>query len=362
MPWAAAAPSRGRPVPDATVVCLDCGTQIAPALLVCPGCGRLVHAARLKGLAEEAARAESPTEALVAWRSALELLPSGTRQREVIEAKVAELGRQVDASPALAKPAAPAKGRPGMTGAAGLGAIGLIAWKSKAIALLVLTKGKLLLVGLTKASTFTSMALSLGVYGSVFGWPLALGLVVSIYIHEMGHVAALLRYGVKATAPLFLPGIGAIIRLQQSLGDPRQDARVGLAGPVWGLVAAGASYLVWLAGGPPIFAAIARLGAVINLFNLLPIGTLDGGRAFRALDRSRRWLALLAIGGAWSVATDPLAEGFLFVIFLAGFLAATAGRPASKPDAVSLLTYAGLVFALTLLAGIEVPGLRGAGG
>ena len=209
----------------------------------------------------------------------------------MIEGKIAELGRQVDASPTLAPPpshATTAKGSPGVTGAAGLGAIGLIAWKFKAIALLVLTKGKLLLVGLTKASTFTSMALSLGVYGAVFGWPLALGLVVSIYIHEMGHVAALLRYGVKATAPLFLPGLGAIIRLRQSLGDPRQDARVGLAGPVWGLSAAGASMLVWLAGGPPIWAAIAKLGAAINLFNLIPIGSLDGGRAFHSLDRHQR--------------------------------------------------------------------------
>ncbi|HEY2158663.1 MAG TPA: site-2 protease family protein [Isosphaeraceae bacterium] len=343
-------------------VCLDCGSEIAPALLVCPGCGRLVHAARLKQLAEEAARAAAPTEALVAWRSALELLPPRTRQREVIEAKIAELGRQVDASPTPARPAAPAKGSPRMAGAAGLGAVGLLAWKFKAIALLVLTKGKLLLLGLTKASTFTSMALSLGVYGSVFGWPLALGLVVSIYIHEMGHVAALLRYGVKATAPLFLPGIGAVIRLRQSLGDPRQDARVGLAGPVWGLGAAGASALVWVAGGPPIWAAIARLGAALNLFNLIPIGTLDGGRAFRALDRTQRWLAILAIAGAWSLSTDPFAGMVLFLGLLAGFVAATAGRAAPRPDPVALVTYTALAFTLTFLAGIDVPDLPRAGG
>ncbi len=345
-----------------TTVCLDCATEIAPSVLACPGCGRLVHAGRLKQFAEEAGRAATPTEALVAWRSALELLPPGTRQRDVIEGKIAELGRQVDASPALAPPAAAAKGSPGVKGAAGLGAIGLLVWKFKAVALLVMTKGKLLLLGLAKASTFTSMALSLGVYGSVFGWPLALGLVVSIYIHEMGHVAALLRYGVKATAPLFLPGIGAVIRLRQSLGDPRQDARVGLAGPLWGLGAAGASALVWAVGGPPIWAAIARLGAVINLFNLIPIGTLDGGRAFRALDRSQRWLAMLAIAGAWSLATDPIAEMFLLLALVAGLIAATAGRPAPRPDPAALLTYAALAFALTLLAGINVPDMPPAGG
>jgi Zn-dependent protease len=348
------------------IVCLDCGSEIAPALLACPGCGRLVHAGRLKGLAEEAARAASPTEALVAWRSALELLPPGTRQRAVIEARIAELGRQVDAAPTLGQPAPPtttsAKGSQGVAGAAGIGAIGLIVWKFKAVAFLVLTKGKLLLLGLTKASTFTSMALSLGVYGSVFGWRLALGLVVSIYIHEMGHVAALLRYGIKATAPLFIPGVGAVIRLRQSLGDPRQDARVGLAGPVWGLGAAGASALVWLAGGPPIWAAIAKLGAALNLFNLMPIGTLDGGRAFRSLDRRQRWLALAAVAGAWSISTDPFAGMVLFLTLLAGLLATTAGRSAPRPDPVALLTYAALVFALTFLAGIDVPKMPRPGG
>jgi Zn-dependent protease len=344
-----------------SAVCLDCGTEIAPSVLACPGCGRLIHAGRLRQLADEAGRATTPTEALVAWRSALELLPPGTRQREVIEARIAELGRQVDASPSLPTPPAPAKGSPGAKGAAGLGALGLLVWKFKAVALLVLTKGKLLLLGLTKASTFTSMALSLGVYGTVFGWPLALGLVLSIYIHEMGHVAALLRYGVKATAPLFLPGIGAVIRLRQSLSDPRQDARVGLAGPVWGLGAAGASALVWAAGGPPIWAAIARLGAAINLFNLMPIGALDGGRAFRALDRTQRWLAILAIAGAWSLATDPFAGMVLFFCLLAGLLAATTGRPAPRPDPAALLTYAALAFALTLLAGIDVPDMPPAG-
>jgi len=87
---------------------------------------------------------------------------------------------------------------------------------------------------------------------NMFGWPLALGLVLSIYIHEMGHVVALMRYGVKATAPMFIPGVGAIIRLQQSLGDPRQDARCGLAGPLWGLGAALGSYGLNLATGLPI--------------------------------------------------------------------------------------------------------------
>src|SRR5207302_3963478 len=97
-------------------------------------------------------------------------------------------------------------------------------------ALFLLTKGKLLLLGLTKATTFFSMLLSLGVYWAAWGWKFALGLVLSIYIHEMGHVFALRRLGFKASAPMFIPGLGALIRLRQHPANPREDAEIGLAG------------------------------------------------------------------------------------------------------------------------------------
>src|SRR5262249_51446039 len=116
----------------------------------------------------------------------------------------------------------------GKAGATGLGALALALWKFKFVALLALSKGKLLLIGLTKASTFYSMFLSIGVYAIAWGWKFAVGLVLSIYIHEMGYVAALLRYGVKASAPMFIPGLGALVRLQQPFDDPRQEARVAL--------------------------------------------------------------------------------------------------------------------------------------
>ena len=124
------------------------------------------------------------------------------------------------------------------------------------------------------------MLLSMGVYWTAWGWRFALGLVLSIYIHEMGHVAALQRYGIKATAPMFIPGFGAMVRLNQYPANPAEDARVGLAGPLWGLGAAVFAYAVFLATAIPFWAAIARTGALINLFNLLPIWQLDGGRGY----------------------------------------------------------------------------------
>src|SRR5438477_7852664 len=124
--------------------CAACGTELAPNLLTCPTCRRLVHSDRLKALAGTAANAANPVDALVAWREALELLPPGTRQYDTIQAKITELGQVVDTS-AAPPPSATKTGGPWAGRAAGLGAIGLILWKFKAFLLLLVTKGKLLL-------------------------------------------------------------------------------------------------------------------------------------------------------------------------------------------------------------------------
>ena len=159
--------------------------------------------------------------------------------------------------------------------------------------MLLVGKLKFLLLGLSKLSTLLSMFGFIGVYWSIHGWPLAVGLAGSIYIHEMGHVAMLRRLGINAGAPLFIPGVGALVMLKQHITDPMIDARIGLAGPVWGLSAAvvvvGASIC---ATGAPIWLAIAELTGFLNLFNLMPIWQLDGSRGFHALSRQERWMVV----------------------------------------------------------------------
>jgi Zn-dependent protease len=130
----------------------------------------------------------------------------------------------------------------------------------------------------------------------------------------MGHVVALRRFGFKAAAPLFIPGIGAVIRLKQHPPDPHEDAAIGLAGPVYGLGAALTSAGLWAATRQPIFGAIATVGALINLFNLLPVWTLDGGRAFRALSRNQRWITAIAAGAAWYMVRDGIVPLLVIVI------------------------------------------------
>src|SRR5204862_5456159 len=118
--------------------------------------------------------------------------------------------------------------------------LALLLVKFKSVLLIVLTKGKFLLLGLTKLPTLLSMLAWIGVYWSLWGWRFALGMGVSIYIHEMGHVWMLRRFGIRATAPMFIPGFGALVRLQQHPTTVVADARIGLAGPVWALGAAAA--------------------------------------------------------------------------------------------------------------------------
>ena len=185
----------------------------------------------------------------------------------------------------------------------------------------------------------------------MFGWKWAVGVVASIYIHEMGHIAALRRFGIPSTAPMFIPGFGAMIRSRYYPKDVIADARVGLAGPIWGLGAAVASYLVYLATDLPAWGALAEVGAWINLFNLLPVWQLDGAHGFRALTRPQRWLATAAIGVMWYFT----AEGLLVLLLIGAAGASWLGTPADRPDRRTLIEYLVLLIVLAVMTTIPVP-------
>jgi Zn-dependent protease len=328
-------------------LCTECGAQVAGALLACPACGRLVHAAELKQLAAAAEAAERQgdgTGSLESWRQMLALLPAQSTQHAHVLARVQALSAQVTAGgqPAGPKP----KSSPRSKAAAGLGTLGVLLAKFKWAILLLLGKGKALLVGLTQAKTFLSMAIALWVYTAFYGWKFALGLILSIYVHEMGHVVALRRYGIPATAPMFIPGFGALVRLKQNPATPAEDARTGLAGPVWGAAAAIAALALGALLHNQLLFAIARLGAWINLFNLIPVWQLDGGRGFSALSRGQRGVVAAAL---WALALSR-ADGLLFILAIAAtFRAAGKGNAPEVGDRPVLATYLALAIGLTVL-------------
>ena len=336
-------------------LCPSCGSEVARRLPSCPVCGWLVHGAELERLAREAQEAQDAgdlTTALQRWRRALELLPPASRQFQQIRAHLEELSRRVDAGGS-----APAKNAaerpPWLRGGGALGGLGLLVWKAKWLALLVLSKGKLLLLGLTKGTTLLSMLLAAGVYWSLWGWKFALGFVLAIYVHEMGHVVALQRLGIRASAPMFLPGVGAFVRLGQYPTSAREDARVGLAGPIWGLGAVLVAYALYLGTGATSLAAIARFSAWVNLFNLLPVWQLDGSRGFRALGRGQR----LAVAGAMALMLLATREGLLVLLGLAAGARALFEVAPAQSDRPAFASFLMLVVALSLLAVVEVPGL-----
>lgn len=324
-------------------------------MLACPGCGKLVHSEALKQLsrqAEEAGHSGDCAAAIGHWREALELLPPSSRQYTAIAKRVEELSKQLPggqiAATGSSQPSSSNASGHNKTLAGGLGAAGgiaLLLWKFKFIAVLLASKAKLLLLGFTKLGTLATMAASLGVYWAQWGWKFALGLVISIYVHEMGHVAALRQYGIKAGAPMFIPGLGAFVRLKQMPLNARQDARIGLAGPIWGTAAA----LVCLAIGHamrwPAWIAIAHVGAWINLFNLLPIWQLDGSRGFRSLDRGSRILLMVLVAFLWRFT----GEGLLVLILIVGGLRALAERTTAEPDTTATVQFAALLTVLALV-------------
>jgi Zn-dependent protease len=332
--------------PETKITCGGCATEVAASLLSCPVCHRLVHGQALKDLAaraEAAASAGNLRESLGAWRSSLDLLPPGSRQYAAITQRIEALSNQVEATGSAAAPALPSSGR--WKWLAALGPLGLLLWKFKFLLVAVLSKGKLLLLGLTKTSTLLSMFATVGLYWSLWGLWFAVGLVVSIYVHEMGHVAALRRYGIAASAPMFIPGLGAMVRLKQRPVGPREDARIGLAGPVWGLGAALASSLVAFLGGGPMYSAIAHVGAWINLFNLMPIWQLDGGRAFTSLTPAHRWIATAAVALAYALTKD----GIVLLVLMVAVWRSFAADKTVNQDSGALLLFVAVTLALALV-------------
>lgn len=293
-----------------------------------------------------AIEADDPAGATELWTEAVTLLPHGAKQRAAILARIREVSPKDET-------VAPVKKSPAPKWLAALGGIGLLLWKLKFVLAFVLTKGKFLLLGLTKWKTAFSMLLFLGVYWTVFGWKFALGIVISIYIHEMGHVAELRRRGLPASAPMFIPGVGAFVRLQSQPANNIEDARIGLAGPWWGLAAAIVAWLIALATDSALMIAIAQVGAWINLFNMIPVWQLDGGRAFRALTRKQRMLATGGAGVAWFVT----AESMLILVILGGLYRSFVGPHDPDGDRTGLVAYLVLLAALGALVMLEVPGV-----
>lgn len=189
-----------------------------------------------------------------------------------------------------------------------LAAIGVLLAKFKGLALLAL-KAKFLGTALT-------MVLSAGAYALLFPVWFAVGFVVLIWVHEMGHVLQLRREGIPASAPMFIPFLGAFVAMKQMPKNAIAEARVGLAGPVLGSLGALGAWGIFELTQEPFFLGLAYVGFFLNLFNLLPMLPLDGGRAVGALSPAFWLVGIAALVALVIVSPNPI----LILIALLGGL------------------------------------------
>jgi Zn-dependent protease len=148
---------------------------------------------------------------------------------------------------------------------------------------------------LLKGKVFISAFISFGAYLLLGPWWFALGLVGLLFVHEMGHVLEARRQGLPVSAPVFIPFMGALITMKQMPHNAWREARLAIAGPILGTLGALVFYALGVAYDSRELKALAFLGFFINLFNLIPVIPLDGGRIAAALHPAVWFLGFIAL-------------------------------------------------------------------
>lgn len=165
--------------------------------------------------------------------------------------------------------------------------------------------GKVLKAGLAVASVVT--------YSYLFTWQFALAIVIGIFIHEMGHVHTMRKYGMKVRGIYLIPLIGGVAVGESAFPSRKAESHIALMGPVWGFALTLLCLWLYAASSNTMFGAIAGWMALVNLFNLLPITPLDGGRVFKSI-----FLSINKTAGYIFIIICILVSSF--VAFYAGFM------------------------------------------
>eukprot|EP00428_Durinskia_dybowskii_P084986 CAMPEP_0170445426 /NCGR_PEP_ID=MMETSP0117_2-20130122/49058_1 /TAXON_ID=400756 /ORGANISM="Durinskia baltica, Strain CSIRO CS-38" /LENGTH=346 /DNA_ID=CAMNT_0010706307 /DNA_START=29 /DNA_END=1069 /DNA_ORIENTATION=+ len=222
-------------------------------------------------------------------------------------------------------------------------------------------KTKYLLVGLklTKAAPAASMLLTSFAYSFFFGWPYAVGMVGLIFFHECGHALVMRRYGVPFSPMVFVPFMGAVIAMKDEPRNAYEEAMIAFGGPVLGSAAALGCATVGAMNESQLLIALADFGYMVNLFNLLPIGSMDGGRITGAVSP---YFGALGVAAGGALIYEGLVHNPLFYIIMLMGTYSTASRlfgweeranknyykiPGSQ-QGVILVGYAGLIAALVV--------------
>ncbi len=203
-------------------------------------------------------------------------------------------------------PAPPRRANRGLLG--GLAAAAAAAFAYGKYALLILFK-------IPFATTLVSLLVSFGAYAVVYGPWFAVSLVAMILVHEMGHVVEIRRQGMQATAPIFIPFLGAAIFQRSHPTDALKQAQIGIAGPIAGTLGATAAFALYAATQNEVLLLAAWLGFFLNLFNLVPVWQLDGAWVLAPVSK---WFQAAGFAVVAALALFHVVSIFLIVIALLG--------------------------------------------
>jgi Zn-dependent protease len=227
-------------------------------------------------------------------------------------------------------------------------------WAPIAFIGFALWKFKFIFVALFKFKLFTvagSMIVSIGAYALLWGWQFAVGFVLLLFVHELGHVWEAKRQGLDVSAPMFIPFLGALITLKQLPENAWNEAKVAIAGPILGSLGAAAVWGLGEALDSDLLIALAFTGFFLNLFNLAPISPLDGGRIAAAIHPGL-WLAgMVLLLGLTLVAPNPI---LILILVLGGLESWRRWKTRKTPQAE---TYYRVAPRRRVIAGVAYIGL-----
>lgn len=282
--------------------CEYCNAPVESGQLVCHHCGALVYRRHLEQIAGDALRLEgvNPSAAAMVWRSALDVLPRTSPQYADIYQRIAALAAGWSPVPAAQHASAATGSTPPPLPAQSRRVAPSDPWH----------------VALVK--TVGSMLVATVVYylWPFHDWVIALGFVVLMLVHEMGHVLATWYYGLSASPPIFIPFVGAIINLREQPPNALVESVIGMGGPLLGTIGALIWYGVALAvPGPwrePLL-NVAQLAFFLNLFNLIPVPPLDGGRITAAVSP---WIWVAGLAGLAALIVEQAFVGARFGLLI----------------------------------------------
>jgi Zn-dependent protease len=334
-------PGPAAATPQTVHNCPACGHWLTEGTLACPDCQTLAYGQYLGTVAGEAQTLEQQgkiVEARDRWRSALMWMPETSPQAASVQAHIAQLEGQLNAE----------KERESK-------------WRKRlgpfAPIVLFLIKFKSAIFLLFKLKFLLGFLGFFALYWAIFGWKFAIGFMLSIFIHEMGHFIAVKRRGLKAELPMFRL-LGAYVRWYHQGISLKELAAIALAGPLYGLGAALACLGLYWGTHASIFLVLANVGAWINLLNLVPLLSLDGAQATYALSRLQRGLiaatSLVFFGLTVSASGGELMAPqtqWVFAFVGCGMLWRTFfGKDTpEKPHTETMVYFLGLILALGFL-------------